>query len=68
MMSNSRWIVEIDYASSNGTVTVDHHIEELEEIHNLVERGPDWNSIEQVRIVLNSHRRTSMAMIDEDHA
>jgi hypothetical protein len=37
-----RWLVEIDYRTDNGTVTVDHHIEELSDLDRLVEQGPDW--------------------------
>jgi hypothetical protein len=48
-----RWHAEIDYRSqAHGTLTVEHDIEELEELHLLVERGPGWNTIKQIRITL----------------
>jgi hypothetical protein len=52
-----RWLVEIDYRTDSGTSTVDHHIEELLALMHLVEWGPDWNTIEQIRIGLNPDRR-----------
>jgi hypothetical protein len=56
IMKNPRWLVEVDYRTVHGTVTVDHHIEELHELHMKAEPGPDWNTIEQIRIVLNPKR------------
>jgi hypothetical protein len=48
-----RWHVEIDYRSQvHGILTIEHDIEEIEELHMLVERGPDWNTIQQIRITL----------------
>lgn len=47
-----RWHATIFYRSEAGTVDVDHDIEELEELHDLVERGPDWNTIEQIIVTL----------------
>lgn len=53
-MTPIRWVVEIDYRTNNGIITVVHDIEELEELHDIVERGPDWNAIEYpIRITLN---------------
>jgi hypothetical protein len=52
-----RWLVEIDYKTDNGTVTVDYHVEELLHLATIVERGVDWHTIEQIRVVLNPERR-----------
>lgn len=35
----SRWLATVHYASENGTVSVPHDIEELEELQERVERG-----------------------------
>jgi hypothetical protein len=58
MTGDSRWIVEIDYRTDHGPVTVDYHIEEFTELAWLVEAGPDWNTILQVRVELNPIRRS----------
>lgn len=47
-----RWTANVIYRSANGPVSVIHDIEELDEISDLVERGPDWNSIEKIEIIL----------------
>lgn len=53
-----RWIVTVDYLVDVGSVLQEeYHIEELHSLHDLIERGPDWNSIEKIEIVLNPQRR-----------
>lgn len=34
-----------------GLIDVTHEIEELEDLHQLVESGPDWNTINKIEIV-----------------
>jgi hypothetical protein len=51
-----RWLVRITYRTEAGLIDVDHHVEEILEAHNLVEGGPDWNTIEKVEIRLNPKR------------
>jgi len=36
-----------------GPIVVAYDIEELFEIHDLIERGPDWNTVMNVNIKLN---------------
>jgi hypothetical protein len=36
-----------------GPIVVEYDIEELFEIHDLIERGPDWNTVMNVDIKLN---------------
>ncbi len=47
-----RWQATIFYRSDAGIVDVTHALEEIEELHDLVERGPDWNTIEKIEITL----------------
>ena len=61
-----RWIVEIDFRTEHGVVTVDYLIEELHELDELVERGPDWNTILQIRVGLNPQCRSHGGTV-EDH-
>ena len=52
MKDGVRWIADITYRSESGPVDVRHHMEELEDLQNIVERGPDWHCIEDIRITL----------------
>lgn len=50
-MEAKRWNVFITYRGGLGHESFD--IEELEELHTLIEHGPDWNLIERIEIHLN---------------
>jgi hypothetical protein len=43
--NQERWHLTINYRTETGTCAVDYEIEELGEIEDIVERGPDWNAI-----------------------
>ena len=48
-----RWTAVATYRTEAGPVDVVHEIEELAELQDLVERGPDWNTLVDIRITLN---------------
>ncbi len=54
--NHRRWIAVIFYRTEAGQVDVEHHFEELEDLHMLVERGPDWNTIISIDVRLNPRR------------
>jgi hypothetical protein len=51
-----RWLAVVTYRAEVGPVEVDHHLEELEELQDLIERGPDWNTIISIVVTLNPER------------
>ena len=46
-----RWSATVLYRTDMGLVDVTHEIEELEDLHQLVESGPDWNTIQKIEII-----------------
>ncbi|MBO6542344.1 MAG: hypothetical protein JJ939_11485 [Alphaproteobacteria bacterium] len=52
MSQPSRWLAVVTYRTDSGLVTVEHDIEELEEIQDLVEAGPSWFAISGIKITL----------------
>lgn len=48
-----RWKAVIEYRTDNGIVDVEHNFEEVEELHDIIERGPNWNCMERCIITLN---------------
>ena len=56
-MSHFRWLAIVKYRTNAGVNEVDHQFEELFELHDLIERGPDWNCVESIHIQLNSQRK-----------
>jgi hypothetical protein len=45
-----RWDATITYQTENGPLLVEHSMQELEELHWLVEHGPDWTTIQSIAI------------------
>ena len=45
-----RWIATVYYRFNSGIIEVLHDLEELEELHDLVENGPHWDTITHIHI------------------
>lgn len=59
-----RWMAEIHYMTGPDEITLKTIVfQELEGLDEIIERGPDWNTIEKIEITLNrptiSNRRKS---------
>jgi len=61
LKAHPRWWAIVSYRTRNGVVCVDHLFEELRELHDLIELGPDWETIEDITIKLNPRRRQQVA-------
>ena len=54
--TTARWKATIYYRSeAAGLVDVEHGIEEIADLHDIVERGPNWHTIERIEIVLDRY-------------
>ena len=63
---DKRWIATMTYNSlNNGPIDVEHHVEEISEIEDLVENGPDWNSLIDIKIILNPKMKSDYSTIEE---
>jgi hypothetical protein len=60
-----RWLATITYKSESGLVPVEWDIIELDEIAELVEAGPDWNTIEKIEIVLTRKQHGEIITIEQ---
>jgi hypothetical protein len=54
---NDRWMAEITYVTDRPMQLA--VFEEIEDLDEIIERGPDWNEIEEIKITLN--RPTALA-------
>lgn len=52
MTEAPRWTATVHYRTDNGPLDVTHLIEELEDLHDLVEAGPNFYAIDRIEIVL----------------
>ena len=60
-----RWKATIYYRTDNGTVDVQHELEELHEIDDFVERGPHWDTIERVEIERINHCTSERLTVEQ---
>lgn len=49
-VTHARWIAIVHYRTQAGLVDVQHDMLELEELQDLVERGPHWDTIHKIDI------------------
>jgi hypothetical protein len=68
MVECPRWVATIYYRSDKGLVDVDYVIEELEDLQGLVERGPDWNTIDKIEVRLARKTDPNLTIEGGDHA
>lgn len=50
--AGKRWRVDIGYRHEGGVQVQTFFVEELEELHDRVEAGPDWNAITGILVAL----------------
>lgn len=48
-----RWKAVVTYRSENGPIDVLHYFDEIEDLAELIENGPHWDTIERCVIKLN---------------
>jgi hypothetical protein len=54
-MPEIRWHAVAYYRYKKGTVDKHHDLEELFELHDLIERGPHWDTIEKIEVARVNH-------------
>lgn len=56
-----RWHAVVHYRTENGTSEVEHDVEELAELHDLIELGPHWDTIARIEVLrVNPNVRASV--------
>jgi hypothetical protein len=45
-----RWRATIYYRTDVGLIDVEHELQELADLHDIVENGPSWYAIERIDI------------------
>lgn len=50
-----RWRATIHYRTDIGIVDTEHDIEELEDLQEIVERGPHWDTVAMIKIERINH-------------
>jgi len=59
---SERWTATLWYRAAHGLVEVAVHFEELEELHDIVERGPDWNTLDRIEVRLTRNSTPNLTV------
>ena len=54
-----RWTATVFYRTNSGLASIEQHLSELEDLHDLVEAGPHFDTVEQIVV-----RRTAPMIPD----
>jgi len=57
-----RWTATVWYRSADGPIDVTHDFEEMEELHDLVEAGPHWDTIDRIEVVRSDGRCRALTL------
>ena len=60
-----RWQATIHYRADHATVDVVHDLNEIMDLHDLVERGPHWDTIEKIEIVRINHCTSDALTVEQ---
>ncbi len=60
--STPRWTAVVWYHTEQGLLSVVHDFMELEDLQNLMERGPDWHSLKKIEITHNAEGRAILTV------
>lgn len=50
-----RWVATCFYRSAEGVIDVDHGFDEIEDLQQIIERGPDWRTLDRIEIRLRQN-------------
>ena len=50
---DKRWKAVLEYQHENGPISIEHFLEEITELHLIIEHGPDWNTLLRCTVTLN---------------
>lgn len=66
--SKTRWRAVAWYRTDAGLLDVEHHLDEIEELAEIVERGPSFGAFEKVEIFYNWGRGQTIEQCEREDA
>jgi hypothetical protein len=64
-MAIARWEAIVTYRTDNGPVDVTHELHELHDLHAFVEKGPHWDTIENINIKRIQHCESETLTVED---
>ncbi|RLP22751.1 hypothetical protein [Mesorhizobium sp. YM1C-6-2] len=50
---DKRWKAVLEYQHENGPISIEYFLEEISELHLIIEHGPDWNTLIRCTVTLS---------------
>lgn len=60
-----RWQATVYYRTANGTVDIVHELSEIVDLHDLVESGPHWDTIEKIEVIRINHISSETLTVEQ---
>lgn len=60
-----RWHVTILYRHNDGLVDIEYDLAEIDQLNALIERGPHWDTIVEIKIVRVNHNESVTLTVEE---
>jgi hypothetical protein len=60
-----RWHAIVSYRADAGTLDVCHDLEELYELHDRIEHGPHWDTVERIVITRSGYSWDAELTVEE---
>ena len=60
-----RWQATLHYRTDHGAVDIVYELAELMDLHDLVERGPHWDTVEKIEIVRINHVTSETLTVEQ---
>jgi hypothetical protein len=61
----ARWWAVIHYRTETGTSCLEHLLEEVYELHDEVELGPHWDTIEKIEVFRINHNTDAALTVEQ---
>lgn len=63
--SRMRWQATVTYRTDAGPVTVEHLVEELQDLQQLVEKGPHFDCVELIEVRVHRHATHPLLTVEQ---
>ena len=60
-----RWHAKVCYRANASLIDVEHDLDEIADLHDLIERGPHWDTIELIEVRRVNHNASETLTVEQ---
>lgn len=65
MTADARWKATLFYRTEAGPIDIEQELVEVGDIHEIVERGPHWDTLIRIEIVRINHNESETLTVEQ---